>query len=151
MFKSIYTTIIKNIQKFLGKCSSWIIDSVIDHTISISKCNPLGGSSYIKLPKELGHPLINIQNIDDNECFQWCLVRYLNPADHHPAKVTKADKDFPKRLDFKNIIFQPKLETFTKLKIKKKKKNSIDTSVFGYENKEKHSIYVSKKCCEGKH
>ena len=122
MFKSIYTTIIKNIRKFLGKCSSWIIDSVIDHTISISKCNPLGGSSYIKLPKELGHPLINIQNIDDNECFKWCLVSYLNPADHHPAKVTKADKDFPKRLDFKNIIFQPKLETFTKLKIKKKKK-----------------------------
>ena len=31
------------------------------------------------------------------------------------------------------------------------KKNSIGISVFGYENKEKHSIYVSKKCCEEKH
>ena len=65
MFKSIYTTIISNIQKYLGKCSGWIIDSVIDHTISISKNNPLAGSSYIKLPKELDHSrkgLINIQN-----------------------------------------------------------------------------------------
>ena len=39
VFQPIYTTIISNIQKSLGKGSSWIIDSVIDHTISISKCN----------------------------------------------------------------------------------------------------------------
>ena len=52
--------------------------------------NPLAGSSYIKLPKELDHPrkeLINIQNADDNECFTCCLVRYLNPADHNPARI----------------------------------------------------------------
>ena len=43
-------------KKFLGKDSGWIIDSVIDHNINISKHNPLAGSSYIKLPKELDHP-----------------------------------------------------------------------------------------------
>ena len=94
MLKSIYTTIIANVQKSLGKGSGWKIDSVIDHTISISKYNPLAGSSYIKLPKELDHPrkgLINIQNTDDNECFKWCLVRYLNSANHHLARITKAD------------------------------------------------------------
>ena len=32
-----------------------------------------------------------------------------------------------------------------------KKKNSVDISVFGYENKEKHPIYVSKQRCEEKH
>ena len=32
-----------------------------------------------------------------------------------------------------------------------KKKNSAGISVFGYENKEKHPIYVSKKCCKEKH
>ena len=76
MFQSIYTVIITKIQKSLGKGSGWIIDSIIDHTISISKYNPLAGSSYIKLD----HPrkgLINIQNINDSECFKWCLVRYL--------------------------------------------------------------------------
>ena len=34
MFRSIYTTIIANIQKSLGKDSGWIIDSFIDHTVS---------------------------------------------------------------------------------------------------------------------
>ena len=73
VFKSIYTTIIINIQKSLGKGTGWIIDSVIDHTISISKYNPLCGSSYIKFSKEVDHPtkgLIKIQNTDHNEWFK---------------------------------------------------------------------------------
>ena len=106
--QSIYTTIISNIKKSLGKGSGWISDSVIDHTISISKYNPLAGSSYIRLPKELDHPgtgLINIKIIGDNESSKWCLVRYLNLADRNPVKITKADKDFAKKLDFKDIKF----------------------------------------------
>ena len=41
IIQSIYTTIISNIQNSLGKSSGWIIDSVIDKTITISKYNPL--------------------------------------------------------------------------------------------------------------
>ena len=37
VFQSIYTTVISNMQKPLGKGSDWITDSVIDHNISISK------------------------------------------------------------------------------------------------------------------
>ena len=113
LFQSIYTSIISNTQKDSG----WIIDSVIEH-ISILKYNFLGGSSYIKLPKELDHTikgLINIQNIDDNECFKQCLVRYLNPADHNPARITKADKDFAKKLDFKDIKFPVKIGNIHKI------------------------------------
>ena len=70
VFESIYITIISSIQKFLGKGSGWIIDSVIfSHNINISKYNPLVGSSCIKLQKELDHPkkgLINIQTTDGN-------------------------------------------------------------------------------------
>ena len=63
VFKSIYATITTNIQKSLGKGSGWIIDSVIDHTNSISKYNPLARSSSIKLPKELDHPRKGLINI----------------------------------------------------------------------------------------
>ena len=94
-FGSIYTTIISSIQKYLGKGLGWIIDSVISHTINISKYNHLAGSSYIKLPKQLDHPkkgLINIQNINNNECFNWCLVRYLHPLYHHSARIRKVDE-----------------------------------------------------------
>ena len=94
MFQSVYATIITNIKKSLGKVSGWIIDSVIDHTNSISKYNSLAVSSYIKLPKELDHPrkgLNNIQNIADNECFKLCIVKHLNYK-----RITKADKEFAK-------------------------------------------------------
>ena len=76
----------------------------MDHTVSISKKNPLARVSYIKLPKELGHPrkgFINIQNTDGNECFKWGTVRYLNPPNHYPARITKADRDFAKKYDLK--------------------------------------------------
>ena len=68
---SIYSSIISNIQKSLGQGSGWIIDSFIDHNINILKFSPLGGSR----PSKKG--LNNIQNIDDNECFTWFLVRHL--------------------------------------------------------------------------
>ena len=93
---------------------------VIDHTISIY---PLAESSYIKLPKELGHPrkgLIDIQNIGDNECFKWSIVKYLNPADHNPRRITEADKDFVKKLDFENIKFPVKIRDIHKMEKKKR-------------------------------
>ena len=37
------------------------------------------------------------------ECFKWCFVKYLNLADCNPAIITKADKDFAKNLDFKDM------------------------------------------------
>ena len=84
--------------------------------------------------------MINIQNINDNECFKWGIGRYLNSADHHPARITKADKDFTKKLDSKDIKFPVKIRDIQKRKI------SIGISVFSFENKKKHPIYVSKKC-----
>ena len=69
--------ILKLEQKSLEKGLGWIINSLIDHNISISKYNPLAGGSCIKLPKELN-------------------------------------------------------------------------CVFGYENKQKHPIYIYKKSCEEK-
>ena len=60
--------------------------------------------------------MINIQDIDGSECFKWYLVRYLNPADHHPARITKADEDFAKKLDFKDIKFPVKVKDIHKIK-----------------------------------
>ena len=54
--------------------------------------------------------------------------------------MAKADKNFAKRLDFKDIKFPVKVRNAHKIE----KKSSINISVFGHENKEKHPIYVSK-------
>ena len=48
VFESIYTTILWNMQKNLGEGSGWIIYWIIDHTMSISKDNPLAGFDYQK-------------------------------------------------------------------------------------------------------
>ena len=75
----------------------------------------------MKLSKELDRRrigLINIQNADDNERFKQCLVAYFNPADHNVRGITKTDKDFAKRLDFKDIEFT--VETRDINKIEKK-------------------------------
>ena len=43
------------------------------------------------------------------------LVKYLNPANHHLACITKPDKDFAKRLDIKDIKFPVKIREIYKL------------------------------------
>ena len=52
-----------------------------------------------------------------------------------------------KRWIFKEINFPVKISEIQKME----NTNSIAISVFGYENKEKYPIYVSKTCCEEKH
>ena len=59
--------------------------------------------------------MINIYNIDDNKCFKGFLVRYLNPVDHNPRRITKADKDFDKKLNFKDINFPVKIRDIHKV------------------------------------
>ena len=103
---------------------------VIDHIINISKYNTSVGSSYIKLPKKL----ISIPNFDDNECFKWCVVTYLHPADHHLAINRKIPNLFGDELDFKDIKFPVKIKDISKIY----ENNFIGTDVFDYENKKKN-------------
>ena len=53
--------------------------------------------------------------IDDNKCFTWSLVRYLNPVDHNPKRITNADKYFAMTLDFKGIKFPAKFRDIYKI------------------------------------
>ena len=66
--------------------------------------------------------MINIQDIDDNECFKWSIVRHLNLVDHNSRRIAKADDNFAiKKLDFKGIKFPVKIRDIHKIE----KKNSI--------------------------
>ena len=91
--------------------------------------------------------MINIQNIDDNEFFEWSIVRYLNPGDHHRHNLQKLIKNLPKSLILKTK-FPEKFRDIHE--IKKRKKKSIGINAFGYDNKEKTSNLRIKKC-EEKH
>ena len=82
--------------------------------------------------------MINIQKNNGDKWLKWVLVIYLNPADNHLARIRKIDKDFARKLVFKNIKFLVNIRYIHKIE----KKNCINISVLGYENEGKFSIYV---------
>ena len=82
--------------------------------------------------------MINIQKNNGDKWLKWFLVIYLNPADNHLARISKIDKDFARKLVFKNIKFPVNIRYIHKIE----KTNCISISVLGYENEGKFSIYV---------
>ena len=61
--------------------------------------------SYILLPKSLQrHGLINIKN-DDNYCFIWSYIRYLNPQEQNPNRIKLTDKQLFDEIKQKLINF----------------------------------------------
>ena len=83
--------ILNKIAQWVSEGSGWTIQSVNNHYINIVKYQPMQGSSYIQLPQELRNSalgLINLKNEDD-ECFRWCHIRYLNPQTKDPQRIKK--------------------------------------------------------------
>ena len=93
-----FNEIIFRLENWISHRSGWIVESILNQYLNISSYKPLSGSTYCKVPKELSHPmkgLINIQN-DDNKCFLWCHVRYLNCNGKNVLRITKKDKEISK-------------------------------------------------------
>ena len=66
------------------------------------------------------------------------MLRYLNPVDHHPARIRKIDELIGNELDFEDI--KSSVKTIDIYKIEKR--NSIGICVFGFE-KNIYLLYVS--------
>ena len=135
--------ILNKIAVWISEGSGWTVESVENHYLNMVKYEPMKGSSYIKLPHELrnsSQSLINIKN-SDNECFRWCHIRHLNPQDRNPQRIKKSDKAFIQNLNYSGIEFPVTTKQYNKIE----KHNEININVFGYEEKQKYPIYVSKE------
>ena len=133
--------ILNKIAQWISEGSGWTIQSIENHYINIVNYNPLKGSSYIKLPQELKNKsLINLQN-KDNECFRWCHIRHLNPQEKHPQRIKKTDKEYISKLDYSSIEFPVTIKQMNKIE----KQNNICINLFGYEEKQKFPIFISKE------
>ena len=122
--------ILELIAGWLSEGSGWVFELVLSHNINIVSYFPLRGTSYIKLPEELCHPmktLVNPKN-EDNRCFLWCHNRYLNPLKVHPERITKADRESVKKLDYTGVTFPVTLSDMKKIE----KQNQININVFGW-------------------
>ena len=135
--------ILNKIAQWVSEGSGWTIQSVNNHYINTVKYQPMHGSSYIQLPPELRNSakgLINLKN-DDNECFRWCHIRYLNHQNKDPQRIKKSDRQYVDKLNYKGIEFPVTTKQYDKIE----KQNEININVFGYEDKQKYPIYVSKE------
>ena len=136
--------ILELIAGWLSEGSGWIFELSLLHNINIVSYFPLKGKSYIKLPEELRNPnktLVNLKN-EDNRCFLWCHNRYLNPLKVHPERITKADRESVKQLDYTGVTFPVTIKDIDKIE----KQNQINVNVFGYdrETRETYPIRISK-------
>ena len=135
LFKKFYTGLIVN------KGSGWVVESIESQYVNISTYRPLSGSSYAKLPLELRIPkrgLINIKN-NNQKCFLWCHVRYVNSVKIRPERITKNDKKIAKNHDYDRIKFPVQEKDFRKIETR----NNICINVFGYEDGLTFPIYIS--------
>ena len=135
--------ILNKIAQWISEGSGWTIQSIENHYINIANYSPLKGSSYIELPQELQNSakgLINLKN-KDNECFRWCHIRHLNPQDKDSQRIKKTDKKYIGELDYSNIKFPVTVKQINIIE----KQNNICINLFGYEEKQKFPIYISKE------
>ena len=110
--------------------------------IDTANYEPLSGSSYIQLPKELNNlkkGLINIKN-KHLKCFMWCHVRLVNPTDSHPERINQKDKEIKSTLDYSGIDFPIKMHYYELTE----NIFEINDNVFSYKNKV-YPLHISEK------
>ena len=135
--------LLNKVAVWISEGSGWTIESINNHYLNVVKYEPMKGSSYIKLPQELRNSvkgLINMKNYD-NECFRYCHIRHLNPQAKYPQRIKKVDKAFIENLNYSGIEFPVTTKQYNKIE----KQNDININVFGYENKQRYPIYISKE------
>ena len=99
--------LLSGIVVWLSEGSGWTIVSIDEHYINTVVYDVLRVSSYIPLPQELRNStksLVNLKN-DDNECFCWCHIRFLNPQEKDPQRIKKSDKRMVEQLNYGGIEF----------------------------------------------
>ena len=151
------TNIKKNIDENFGKLSKNSKDQFLCFKkleINIFRYQALKKhmGSYVELPKKLQRQgLINIKN-EDNYCFIWSYIRYLNPVNKNPNRLTKKDKElfnniyqklkyfeFPLKINKNNIV---KIENILEINIciLSSDENNNVIPMFSSENNHKNEI-----------
>ena len=117
-----FQEIIYRVHNWISHGSVWIVEEIYSQYLNISSYLPLSGSTYIKLPNELQHPmkgLINIQS-NDNKCFLWCHVRHLNLDGKKLHRTTKKNREDCKKLNYRCVDFPVSKKHFDKIEVLKK-------------------------------
>ena len=130
LYNNMIDTIEEKIQKLENAPGTgWHLQSVINLELHTVEWEPLRGSSYIELPKELK----DIKN-DDDKCFIWCVLRALYPKANHPERLDKTLKSEIETLNTTGIEYPVSLQDIKKFECLN---SNISITVFGYNEKDK--------------
>ena len=147
----IYNEMVDEIEEEIQKVeqaegSGWVFLEVENLTLHTDIWDPIKGSSYIDLPKELKNKnaIVNMKNEDNNKCFLWCVLRALNPSkDKHPSRIDKDLKSKENTLNMEGIEYPVSLKDIKRFE---KQNPEISVSVLGYSKDEKiYPLRISKK------
>ena len=130
-YQRMITKILESFAKYLKNGSGWRLRRVIRLDITLSKLNPVRGSSYLPLPKSLKtRSLINMKN-NDQQCFKWAVTRSLHPVEYNGERITKILRVQSEKYNWDGIEFPtPCSERLFK---KFEKNNNVSMLVFGHE------------------
>lgn len=111
--------------------SGWALEKVMYVEVNVNKYSPMGGSSYIKLPKfiENKKAVVNVQN-QDQYCFAWAVTSALYPASVRVNDISSYPH-YSTVLNLTGMNFPVKLRDISKFE----EANNISINVYGLESK----------------
>ncbi|KAL0849054.1 hypothetical protein ABMA28_013417 [Loxostege sticticalis] len=131
IFFKLQSTLKKKIDEFQESDSGWAFLSNSHLEINVNKYQPLGGCSYLKLPKCIQNKkaCLNIHN-KDQFCFLWSVTAALYPARSHPERVSS----YPNFQDVLNVQGMSFPVTFTDINIFEKNNPKLRFIIYGLKN-----------------
>ena len=144
IYKEMMDEIEEEVQKVEhAEGSGWVFVKVENLTLHTDIWDPIKGSSYIDLPKELKNKnaIINMKN-EDNKCFLWCVLRALNPKDKNAERIDKDLKSKEDTLNMEGIAYPVDFKGINRFE---KQNPDISISVLGYSKDERvYPLRISK-------
>lgn len=132
LLSSVTNNLKKKVEEFQERDSGWTLLTTSHLEINVNKYQPLGGSSYIDLPKYIKtkKACLNIHN-NDKYCFLWCVTAALYPSKKHPDRVSSYP-DFRDILNISGMSFPVK---FSDIKTFETNNQLLSFIIYGIKNK----------------
>ena len=132
LYEKMIDRIEEKIQNLEAVASGWRFHSVIGLEMYTVVYKPLGGGSYIKLPKEIAtkKAVVNMKNTKDDQCFLWCVLRALNPVKNNKDRIDVTLKSKTDTVNMGDIRYPVTLKDVSKFE---KLNPDIAVSVYAYD------------------
>ena len=135
-------TVAESMSIFAQAGSEWTLQANQSIILEITDYQPIGGSSFIELPKNIydTKSIVNIQN-EDQACFMWSILAALHPTEHNPQRLIHYEP-YTEELNFTGIQFPVTVDQISKFE---KLNPDISITVLGIDipdNEEKDASKV---------